>query len=349
MLLQNCLVFAVAAAGLAVDAATIHPRSNTPSATYPPPSWQARFRNLFRQQDGPTPPPQQPPPATTTPHHRLSQYQHDIVLRFNISTAEEARAVADAVNMLYLDVWSSTRTHIDIRLQQGTVPLLLDLLPETLQDSHSSLMHNLADLALETYPGTQESPVPHVPAAANLDTIEGQTNNNLFFADYQPLSVIVPWMDLLVSLFPSHVEILRIGKSFEGRKILGLKVGTPHPEGFKKRTVVVTGASHAREWISVSTVSYLAYSMITGFARDDKVIDRMVNEFDWIFIPTLNVDGYAYSWEHDRLWRKNRQPTSLAFCKGIDLDRAYDFHFDNSPQASTNPCSESTSPSLPAI
>jgi extracellular matrix protein 14 len=48
----------------------------------------------------------------------------------------------------------------------------------------------------------------------------------------------------------------------------------------------------------------------------------------------------VYSWETDRLWRKNRQPTSVSWCKGIDLDRAYNFHFDDSAQSKGNPCSD---------
>ena len=147
-------------------------------------------------------------------------------------------------------------------------------------------MHNLAEVALEAYPGAREAPAP---GPAPLPT--AAASGSLFFNNYQPLSVIVPWMKLMQSLFPAHVETLTIGKSFEGRKIMGLKVGVPRPAGGRKRTIIVTGAAHAREWIGVSTVTYLAYTLMTGYARGDRGIDRMVAEFDWIFIPTLNVDG----------------------------------------------------------
>ncbi|XP_069972408.1 carboxypeptidase B-like [Penaeus vannamei] len=51
-----------------------------------------------------------------------------------------------------------------------------------------------------------------------------------------------------------------------------------------------------------------------------------------------NPDGYLYSWETNRLWRKNRRPVSGGGCDGVDLNRNWDFHFGVG--ASSNPCSE---------
>ncbi|CCX05101.1 hypothetical protein FPQ18DRAFT_295532 [Pyronema domesticum] len=263
------------------------------------------------------------------PYKSLTQYKDDLVLRFTISNEAEARAIAGAANQLFLDVWSASNKSMDIRLSPHDLPLVLSFLPESMKNNYTPMMSNILD------------PIPQ-------SRIEGQKTDTLFFGDYQPWNVILPWMKLLESMFPSYVELLTIGQTHEGRDIHALKVGASEEEdgkrrradGEKRRTVIITGAAHAREWISVSTVNYLAYSIITGYAKNDKGIDAMVNNIDWIFIPTVNVDGYVYTWEKDRLWRKNRQPTNLAFCQGIDLDRAYDFHFDNSPQSAANPCSE---------
>lgn len=271
-----------------------------------------------------------------------------MVLRFEIRSAEEAQALSDAIDVLLLDVWEFTPDWVDIRLSKDVVSSLLGLLPASLQHAHTPLMHDLAQAIYESYPSLSSdpsSPPPNDHRTFSPSLRPSSSETNIFFQSYQPLSVITPWMRLLKSLFPSHVRLINIGISYEGRDIPALRVGV-HPTNSEKpskprKTVIVTGGSHAREWISVSTVTYVAYSFITGYGKSH-MMTKLLENFDWIFIPTLNPDGYAYTWENDRLWRKNRQQTSLRFCKGLDLDRSWGFQWDDEASKS-NPCSESFS------
>ena len=210
-------------------------------------------------------------------------------------------------------------------------------------------MHNLAQAIFESYPSltiVDPSPPSHDDRNAFSPTLRpSSSQTNIFFQNYQPLSVIIPWMRLLQSLFPSHVRMINIGLSYEGRDIPAFRVGV-HPTNAERpstprKTVIIAGGSHAREWISTSTVNYVAYSFITVYGKS-KSMTKLLENFDWVFIPTLNPDGYVYSWETDRLWRKNRQETSLRFCRGVDLDRAYGFEWD-AESTRNNPCSESFS------
>jgi len=64
-----------------------------------------------------------PTTGARTPHSsRLAaRYGQDIVLRFSISTAEEANAIAEAAEDLYLDIWGFCDGWVDIRLAKDVV------------------------------------------------------------------------------------------------------------------------------------------------------------------------------------------------------------------------------------
>jgi extracellular matrix protein 14 len=274
------------------------------------------------------------PGPNRAPENFHARYGGDVVLRFAVRTREEAKALAEATEILYLDVWEATEEWVDIRIAKDVVPSFVGLLPPSLRDAYKPLMHDLARAVYDTYPTKSE---PLTSLTSSLTTTHDWTNigppQDLFFQDYQPLSVLYPWLRLIASLFPDHASLTSIGLSAEGRDIPALRIGArrnpsddPHEA---RQTLVLVGGSHAREWISVSTTAYILYSLVTRYGHPQfPYVTKMLNHFDLVFIPVLNPDGYEYTWTTDRLWRKNRQGTSLAFCPGIDIDRAFAFEWD---------------------
>lgn len=53
--------------------------------------------------------------------HQSKLYEHDLVLRFQIESAEEADALSRAVDTLLLDVWEFNDQWVDIRLSKTAV------------------------------------------------------------------------------------------------------------------------------------------------------------------------------------------------------------------------------------
>lgn len=276
----------------------------------------------------------------STPSYSQSRYANELVLRFNVTTADEEAALAEAAARLFLDVWAFTNEFVDIRLHNDEVVPLLSLLPRSLQLSQSTLIPDLAAAVYQSMPSAKDRTMASDGVSWALSE-PLRSVDNLFFQDYQPLPVIIRWMRLLEAMFPSYVKYTTIGKSFEGREIPALRVGVPESADSSKprKMIVVTGGLHAREWISTSTVNYVAWSFITSFGKEP-MITKFLNHFDVVFIPVVNPDGVEYSWQVDRLWRKSRQQTNLRFCRGMDLDHTFGFGWDYA-ETQSDPCSES--------
>jgi extracellular matrix protein 14 len=133
-----------------------------------------------------------------------------------------------------------------------------------------------------------------------------------------------------------------IGKSYEGRDIHALRVSAGSNDSESRghrKTILITGGLHGREWISTSSATYLLWSVITSF-NNEPIVTKLLHDFDIVFIPVLNPDGYEYTWQTDRLWRKSRQQTKMRFCRGLDLDHTFGYGWDAAARQ-TDPCSES--------
>jgi len=122
-------------------------------------------------------------------------------------------------------------------------------------------------------------------------------------------------------------ELLNLGKTFEGRNLLAIRIFSPNSNGEKKKSIWIDGGIHAREWISPATVNYILWSVLSDYEKDSDVM-KILDSVDLYVLPMFNPDGYAYSWEHDRLWRKNRVIHPGTNCRGTDLNRNWGYEWN---------------------
>lgn len=153
------------------------------------------------------------------------------------------------------------------------------------------------------------------------------------WTNYHDYDTINAWMAQLVTDHPDLCALRKVGTSYEGRDMNLLTVGKG---GADKPGIFIDGGIHAREWISPATVTYMVHQLIQNRAS----LDDILSNVNFYVMPSINPDGYSYTFTDDRMWRKTRSDTSSSFgCKGADPNRNWDFHW-NEVGASSSPCSD---------
>lgn len=161
------------------------------------------------------------------------------------------------------------------------------------------------------------------------------------FLDPQTYHRFAPIKSYLEEITARHkfVNTIDLGKTHEGRAILAVKIGESK-FGADTPSVLIDGGMHAREWITVATAIQNIGRLIKLFnSPTDSSCSNVLTSIDWYIVPVLNPDGYEYSHENDRFWRKNRRPAPEgSTCEGVDLNRNFEIGYGLG--ADTNPCSE---------
>jgi len=163
-----------------------------------------------------------------------------------------------------------------------------------------------------------------------------------WWSDYKPLDAIYAKVYEMEGRFPDLVEVFEIGRSFEDRPILAMRITAPvSPDDACRPAVLLNSLTHAREWVPPMANMLVAETLITGYGND-AYITGLVDQVEWVFVPVLNPDGYEFSWTDHRFWRKNRStvsgPTGSSRV-GVDINRNYGYQWGLRQGSSGSPAS----------
>lgn len=145
-----------------------------------------------------------------------------------------------------------------------------------------------------------------------------------WYDSFRTYSEIVSHVEALASSRPDLASTGVFGSSIEGRDLVRITITGPDQPGnmAEARPVVLfNGCQHAREWISPMTVTYLAEELIGQYDTNPRV-RALLDGARVVIAPVVNPDGYVYTWNSQRLWRKNRRGGY-----GVDLNRNWGYEW----------------------
>ncbi|WP_455362072.1 M14 family zinc carboxypeptidase [Streptomyces sp. SYSU K21746] len=129
-----------------------------------------------------------------------------------------------------------------------------------------------------------------------------------------------------VAQYPSIMSKRVIGKSYQGRDIVAIKISDNVATDENEPEVLFTHHQHAREHLTVEMALYLLREFGEDYATDSRIKNAVNGREIWI-VPDLNPDGGEYDIASGsyRSWRKNRQPNANSSAIGTDENRNWNY------------------------
>ncbi|MCP2242136.1 M14 family metallopeptidase [Lentzea aerocolonigenes] len=157
--------------------------------------------------------------------------------------------------------------------------------------------------------------------------------------------------DQLYSLARNNQNLVKLevlGKTGQGREIIAVKV-TQGANGLKdgvRPAVLYSSTQHAREWISTEVNRRLLNHYVNRFKAGDNEIKNLLKSTELWFVLVANPDGYQYTFDAERLWRKNLRDNDgngqITVGDGVDPNRNFDEHFNYDNEGSSSATASET-------
>jgi carboxypeptidase A len=147
---------------------------------------------------------------------------------------------------------------------------------------------------------------------------------------YYPLAEIYSFVDEICAQHSAVCTGGSYGQSYEGRDLKYVKLNKGNTD---KPIIFIDANIHAREWITNTIATWCLKELLEGEANE------WLNTFNFYIVPVMNPDGYEYSRQTDRMWRKTRSNLAGGLCRGADPNRNFAFGW-NTGGSSNQPCSD---------
>ncbi|QIB43832.1 M14 family metallopeptidase [Streptomyces aureoverticillatus] len=159
-------------------------------------------------------------------------------------------------------------------------------------------------------------------------------------ARYHNYAEMTAEIDQRIQQYPSLMSKRVIGKSYQGRDIVAIKISDNVGTDENEPEVLFTHHQHAREHLTVEMALYLLRELGAGYGTDARIKKMLDSREIWI-VPDMNPDGgeYDIATGSYRSWRLNRQPNSGG-ATGTDLNRNWNFKWGCCGGSSGTPGSE---------
>ncbi|XP_052354593.1 carboxypeptidase B [Oncorhynchus keta] len=163
------------------------------------------------------------------------------------------------------------------------------------------------------------------------------------YTKYNSWDKIQAWISSISSSNPDLISRQVIGNTYEGRPMNVLKIGKKSSS--TKPSIFLDCGIHAREWISTAFCQWFVKEALSTYGSDSEMTG-LLNQMDVYVLPVFNIDGYDFTHNSNRMWRKTRSRMSSSSCIGADPNRNWNAGWCTTG-ASSNPCSDTFCGSSP--
>lgn len=183
--------------------------------------------------------------------------------------------------------------------------------------------------------------IPHDILIENVETIVQRERtlqmkvpllpkSTITFKHYCRFHEINSYLDELERSYRNIVKVQIIGHTFKKRSMKIIQISrNPH---LHNHIIFIDAGIHGKNWIAPAMALYIINQLVENNSNE-----YLLKNVDWHILPLLNPDGYEYTFNKDRFWRKTLSWQTV--CNGVDANRNFDFHWGEA-NASTSACSQ---------